>query len=71
MNLYIIPLALGPGQLVLIAVVVLILFGGGRKISELMRGTGKGIREFKKALKEDEEDSELILLISLLRYWVW
>ena len=49
---------LGPGQLVLIAVVVLILFGGGRKISELMRGTGKGIREFKKALKEDEEDSE-------------
>ena len=58
MNLYIIPLALGPGQLVLIAVVVLILFGGGRKISELMRGTGKGIREFKIALKEDEEDSE-------------
>jgi sec-independent protein translocase protein TatA len=58
MNLYIIPLALGPGQLVLIAVVVLILFGGGRKISELMRGTGKGIREFKKALKEDEEGSE-------------
>ena len=58
MNLYIIPLALGPGQLVLIAVVVLILFGGGRKISELVRGTGKGIREFKKALKEDEEDSE-------------
>ena len=56
MNLYIIPLALGPGQLVLIAVVVLILFGGGRKISELMRGTGKGIREFKKALKEDEEE---------------
>ena len=44
--------------MVLIAVVVLILFGGGRKISELMRGTGKGIREFKKALKEDEEDSE-------------
>jgi sec-independent protein translocase protein TatA len=44
---------------VLIAVVVLILFGGGRKISELMRGTGKGIREFKKALKEDEdEDAE-------------
>ena len=59
MNLYIIPLALGPGQLVLIAVVVLILFGGGRKISEIMRGTGKGIREFKKALKEDEdEDAE-------------
>ena len=58
MDLFIIPLALGPGQLVLIAIVVLILFGGGRKISELRRGTGKGIREFKKALKEDDEDEE-------------
>jgi len=38
--------------------IVLILFGGGRKISELMRGTGKGIREFKKALKEDDESEE-------------
>ena len=58
MELFILPLALGPGQLVLIAVVVLILFGGGRKISELMRGTGKGIREFKKALKEDEDEEK-------------
>ena len=58
MDLFIIPLALGPGQLVLIAIVVLILFGGVRKISELMRGTGKVIREFKKALKEDDEDDE-------------
>ena len=58
MDLFIIPLALGPGQLVLIAIVVLILFGGGKKISELMRGTGKGIREFKKALKEDDDDDE-------------
>lgn len=58
MDLFILPLALGPGQLVLIAVVVLILFGGGRKISELMRGTGKGIREFKKALKEDEDEEK-------------
>ena len=58
MDLFIIPLALGPGQLVLIAIVVLILFGGGRKISELMRGTGKGIREFKKALEEGKDDDE-------------
>ena len=48
MNLYIIPLALGPGQIVIIAIVALILFGGGKKISELMKGTGKGIKEFKK-----------------------
>mgnify|MGYP001245414709 FL=1 len=58
MNLYIIPLALGPGQIVIIAVVALILFGGGKKISELMKGTGKGIKEFKKALKDEESDSE-------------
>ena len=58
MDLFIIPLALGPGQLVLIEIVVLILFGGGRKISELMRGTGKGIREFKKALKDDDDDDD-------------
>ena len=30
----------------------------GKKISELMRGTGKGIKEFKKALKDDEEQEE-------------
>jgi|TARA_Y200000002_G_scaffold383283_1_gene404822 sec-independent protein translocase protein TatA len=58
MNLYIIPLALGPGQIVIIAIVALILFGGGKKISELMKGTGKGIKEFKKALKDEESDSE-------------
>ena len=58
MNLHIIPLALGPGQIVIIAIVALILFGGGKKISELMRGTGKGIKEFKKALKDEESDSE-------------
>ena len=58
MNLYITPLALGPGQIVIIAIVALILFGGGKKISELMKGTGKGIKEFKKALKDEESDSE-------------
>ena len=58
MNLYIIPLALGPGQIVIIAIVALILFGGGKKISELMKGTGKGIKEFKKELKDDNEADE-------------
>lgn len=53
----IIPLALGPWQIVLIVVVVLLLFGG-KKIPELMRGLGSGIKEFKDASKEDtEEDS--------------
>ena len=50
-------LALGPGQIVLILLVVLLLFGG-RKIPELMKGLGKGIQEFKNASKEEEKDKE-------------
>ena len=46
-------LALGPYQIVLIVLVILLLFGG-RKIPELMRGIGSGIKEFKKATKDDE-----------------
>lgn len=43
----------GGYSIVLIVVVVLLLFGG-RKIPELMRGLGSGIKEFKDATKEDE-----------------
>jgi sec-independent protein translocase protein TatA len=46
---------IGPWQIVLIVVVVLLLFGG-RKIPELMKGIGKGAREFKKGLSGDEEE---------------
>ncbi len=42
----------GPWQIVLIVVVVLLLFGG-KKIPELMRGLGRGMKEFKDASKED------------------
>ena len=49
--------AIGPQQIVLILVIVLLLFGG-RKIPELMRGLGSGIKEFKKATKEEEEESK-------------
>ena len=45
--------AIGPWQIGLIVIVVLLLFGG-RKIPELMRGLGGGIKEFKKATKDDE-----------------
>ncbi|HEX9601948.1 MAG TPA: twin-arginine translocase TatA/TatE family subunit [Mariniflexile sp.] len=45
--------AIGPMQVVLIIVVVLLLFGG-KKIPELMRGLGSGIKEFKDASKEDD-----------------
>ena len=47
----------GIGQIVIIAIVVLLLFGG-RKIPELMRGLGSGIKEFKKASKEEEDDKK-------------
>ena len=53
MNLHMVPLAIGPGQIAIIAIVILLLFGG-RKIPELMKGLGSGIKEFKNASKEDE-----------------
>ena len=51
------PLAIGPWQIELIVIVVLLLFGG-KKIPELMRGLGSGIKEFKDASKEEEESTE-------------
>ena len=58
MNLYLL-YAIGPWQIIIILFVVLLLFGG-KKIPELMSGFGKGIKEFKKATKEEdkEEDKE-------------
>ena len=47
----------GGWQLVIILVVVLILFGG-KKIPELMKGLGEGIREFNKAKSEKDEESD-------------
>ena len=49
--------AVGPLQITLIVVVVLLLFGG-RKIPELMRGLGSGIKEFKNATKENEDKAD-------------
>ena len=48
---------IGPWQVVLIVLVVLILFGG-TKIPELMKGLGKGMKEFKDATKEIDKDKE-------------
>lgn len=47
----------GPWQIILIVALVLLLFGG-RKIPELMRGLGGGIKEFKDAVKEDEKEGD-------------
>lgn len=46
---------LGAGEIILIMVVLLILFGA-KKIPELAQGIGKGMKEFKKALNDVEED---------------
>ncbi|MAD97642.1 MAG: twin-arginine translocase TatA/TatE family subunit [Flavobacteriaceae bacterium] len=46
----------GP-QVIIIVVAILLLFGG-KKIPELMRGLGSGIKEFKNASKDDDEKLE-------------
>jgi len=45
-------LFIGSQEIIIIAIIILLLFGG-RKIPELMRGLGSGIKEFKQASKED------------------
>ena len=53
MSAVFLPLWIGTPQIIFIVIVVLLLFGG-RKIPELMRGLGSGIKEFKDASKDDE-----------------
>ncbi len=48
---------IGPTEWILIALIVVLLFGG-RKIPELMRGLGKGIKEFKDASKGQAQGGE-------------
>lgn len=47
-------LSLSWQHILIVAILVLLLFGG-KKIPELMRGVGSGIKEFKDAVKEDEK----------------
>ena len=59
------PLALGAWEIVAIVAVILLLFGG-KKIPELMKGLGQGVKSFKQGMNEvekeikeiDEEDSK-------------
>ena len=46
---------IGPTQIVLIVVLIVVLFGG-KKIPELMRGMGRGVKEFKDAVNKDYSD---------------
>ncbi len=60
-TLFISPLlfGLGWGEIVLIVLVILLLFGG-KKIPELMKGLGKGVKSFKSGLSEVESEIEEI-----------
>jgi sec-independent protein translocase protein TatA len=49
---------IGPWQGIIILVVVVLLFGG-KKIPELMKGLGQGVKEFKNASKGDETKQEI------------
>ena len=56
MNLFVIAGIVGPQEVIVILIIVLLLFGG-RKIPELMKGLGKGIKEFKDASKGQSSDA--------------
>lgn len=47
--------SLGSQEIIIIALVILLLFGG-KKIPELMRGLGKGVSQFKKGMKDIEDE---------------
>lgn len=49
------PLMIGWWEVVLIVLVFVLLFGG-KKIPELMKGLGKGVKSFKEGIKEAEEE---------------
>ena len=46
---------LGTGEIILIVAIILLLFGG-KKIPELMRGLGKGVKSFKQGMNEVEDE---------------
>ena len=48
---------LGAGEIIIIALIVLLLFGG-KKIPEVMKGLGKGVRSFKEGVNNIEKDIE-------------
>ena len=49
---------LGMQEIIVIALIILLLFGG-KKIPELMKGMGKGVKSFKDGMKEIEDDKEI------------
>ena len=58
-SIYPLIFGLGWGEIVLIALVVLLLFGG-KKIPELMKGLGKGVKSFKEGMSKVEDEVDEI-----------
>ncbi|MFA9370923.1 MAG: twin-arginine translocase TatA/TatE family subunit [Labilibaculum antarcticum] len=54
MNLFVLAGMIGPWQIIIIVFVIVLLFGG-KKIPELMKGLGQGMKEFKKATDQDDD----------------
>lgn len=52
------PLTLGPGEIVIIVLAIVLLLFGGKKIPELMNGLGKGVKSFKKGMKEEDTEDQ-------------
>lgn len=50
-------MGLGPGELVIILIILLVLFGG-TKLPQLAKGLGQSMKEFKKASKDDDEPAK-------------
>jgi len=57
MSTLLIPGFIGATEIIIIAVIILLLFGG-RKIPELMKGIGKGIKGFKDGQRGDDEEED-------------
>ncbi|MFT5749325.1 MAG: sec-independent protein translocase protein TatA [Ancylomarina sp.] len=57
MNLFVIAGMVGPWQIAIIVFALVLLFGG-KKIPELMKGLGQGMKEFKKATDTDEKKKD-------------
>jgi len=57
MNLFVLAGMFGPMEITIIVLVIVLLFGG-RKIPELMKGLGQGLKEFKKATSDEEKKKD-------------
>jgi sec-independent protein translocase protein TatA len=57
MNLFVIAGMIGPWQIAIIVFALVLLFGG-KKIPELMKGVGQGLKEFKKATDTEDKDKD-------------